>query len=585
MSNEIQGKFYENNPSLPIGDHEYEWTPEMTRDLQRCKKDILYFAENYYYILTLDKGEMVIPLYDCQKRAITSMIDSRFFVLMAPRQCGKTTMFGLYALHLACFSDNQRILIVANKGETAREIFTRIKDAYIAMPNWLKPSVKAIGKEHLELANGSKIHITRTTANAARGKTINLLIIDEMAFIEPGLMEAFWRSTYPVISSSESARILCSSTPNGTKNIFYERWKDAMDNKSNPQADNKSWKCERIYWREIPGRDEEWKRRTIADIGSIERFKQEFDCEFLDLSASAVSDELNQFIMKTIRKPLFSLLDDSYRIYEEYNKHNIYLMGVDVADGIGKDSTCVQILDVTDIDNIKQVAVYNNNKVSPVTFTPLLHQMLLEWGSPPVAIERNNMGAEVVSRIMTDYNYTNLVDWSYKNDGTETRRGVITQTASKDKGVANLRYWLHEAKRTIIYDEETLMELRAFVKVNGKWGARDARIHDDRVMALTWALVGLHRDIIQNHFKVLEYDMAHRPKKIDYISGKIERSFNMPKPEAGETRVMSYDPFLMDIGGNAGEQGNRAIAALESQGYKIVEQKNKYGVDMSYFFN
>lgn len=40
---------------------EYEWR---IREIVRCKKDIVYFAENYFRIVNLDKGLHVIKLYD-----------------------------------------------------------------------------------------------------------------------------------------------------------------------------------------------------------------------------------------------------------------------------------------------------------------------------------------------------------------------------------------------------------------------------------------------------------------------------------------------------------------------------------------
>ena len=64
------------------------------------------------------------------------MRDHRFVACLASRQTGKTTMMTIYALWIACFQDDQRILIVANKEQTAISIFSRVRLAYENLPNY-----------------------------------------------------------------------------------------------------------------------------------------------------------------------------------------------------------------------------------------------------------------------------------------------------------------------------------------------------------------------------------------------------------------------------------------------------------------
>lgn len=94
--------------------------------------------------------------------------------------CGKqyipthnTTLLTIYALWIACFNQDQNIMIVANKESTAIEIFRRVRLAYEQMPNWLKPGVDEYGKTSMMLNNGSRIGISTTTGSAARGTSLN----------------------------------------------------------------------------------------------------------------------------------------------------------------------------------------------------------------------------------------------------------------------------------------------------------------------------------------------------------------------------------------------------------------------------
>ena len=113
--------FYLGNPNLPTENSKFEWTPKMLADLKKAKQNLLYFAENFFYIVNLDRGRELIGLHSCQKRALRGMRDNRFFILLASRQIGKTTMMTIYSLWHACFNSDQRILIVANKEGTAKE--------------------------------------------------------------------------------------------------------------------------------------------------------------------------------------------------------------------------------------------------------------------------------------------------------------------------------------------------------------------------------------------------------------------------------------------------------------------------------
>ena len=66
MSNN-NSDFYLGNTSLPTQSAEFEWTPKMVRDLKKCTKNILTFAENFFYIVNLDRGKDKISLYKYQK--------------------------------------------------------------------------------------------------------------------------------------------------------------------------------------------------------------------------------------------------------------------------------------------------------------------------------------------------------------------------------------------------------------------------------------------------------------------------------------------------------------------------------------
>jgi hypothetical protein len=100
-----------------------------------------------------------------------------------------------------------------------------------------------------------------------------------MAFIPKNIINDFWASTIPIVSSSKNSKIIVVSTPNGADGLYYDIWQQA--NKKDQTGNEEGWKPFRIHWFEAGGiRDEKWKQQQIASIG-LERWKQEFECDFL----------------------------------------------------------------------------------------------------------------------------------------------------------------------------------------------------------------------------------------------------------------------------------------------------------------
>jgi hypothetical protein len=163
---------YMGNPQLPSKNAKFLYTPEMVEEIEKCKNDIVYFAKNYFYIIEPDMGKILIPLLNYQIRLLKAFQDHRYNIVTSSRQSGKTTVLTILALHETCFKDFRNTVIVANKEDTAKMIFKRVKLAYQELPNWLKPGLKSWGQESTEFSNGSTIGISTTSGSAARGSTI-----------------------------------------------------------------------------------------------------------------------------------------------------------------------------------------------------------------------------------------------------------------------------------------------------------------------------------------------------------------------------------------------------------------------------
>lgn len=560
MSKKVKRETYLNNPNLPTVDAQFEYTPVMVKELKKCRTNILHFAENYFYIVHPDEGRQTIQLHSYQKKTLRMIRDNRFNILLFSRQTGKSTIATVFLLWHAIFNDDQHILLVANKEDTAKEIFSRVRLAFEQLPNWLKPGVKEYGKEGMELANGSKIKITTTTSSAGRGSTCNVLFIDEADYIEHNLLNPFWASVYPIISASSKSKIIMASTPRDTSGLFYRLYQKSIS--GDPEN---VWASMKVPWYEVPGRNEKWARQTRAALDDPEKFETEFGCVFRESGDAAIDTEYFETLMSQCIEPLHILEDGHYKIWQVPQEDRVYSAGVDVAEGVGRDASCVQIFDITDPTAIKQVAQYHNNTIAPAQFVTKLHEILQNWGNPLALIERNSCGSQIVDNLRKYHNYENIVSYgkseaNRKND----QLGIICHTNTKNRGLQNFRYWLNVVKSLQIYDIETVREIKTFVRQsNGTWGAQSGK-HDDRVMSMVWSLMLLSDDLVGRYFDVLEVDENRKPLIIKQLDYGIKYYMNPTSIYSQEDTVGVLPAFM------GGSNFNIDVSDLHQQGWSLL---------------
>ena len=505
--------FYLGNKNLPAPETQFEWTAEMVEDLERARKSILHFSR-FFYIVNLDEGKQPIKLYPYQKRILKALVENRFNVVLASRQIGKTTILTIFALWMVCFHDDYRVLLIANKEGTAKNIFKRIRLAYEMLPNFMKPGVVNYAKEGMELANGSSIGISTTTSDAARGESINCLLIDEAAFIPAEFMDDFWESVFPVISSSKKSKIFMLSTPNGVGNLFYNTYNDATENKN-------GWHYERVDWWEVPGRDEKWKEMTMRALGSLEAFNQEYGNEFRAAGENLFDKDQLDELEKTAPDPVYVDDDNYLKVFKDRVDGHYYTIGVDVGEGIGRANSVIQVVDVTEPTNIEQVAVYANNKLDPFNFTAKLVEIAAQWGNPPLLVERNNCGAQVIDALIHTHQYTNIVKYTPSMGSftekveKDNRTGVFSHTNSKFNSMSNFRYWMNVLRCVKINDKQTIEEFKTYIRQdNGIWKKQSDKYLDDRVEALIWAIFILDTKVVEQFYEVTQKDANGKPLKI-----------------------------------------------------------------------
>ncbi len=187
---------------------ELTYTEEQAVEIVKCMEDPVYFIRTYVKIVNVDRGLVPFDMWPFQEEMVKSFHNNRFSIAKMPRQVGKTTTTVGYMLWCVLFQEEYSIAILANKGQLAQEILSRIQKAYEYLPIWLQQGIIVWNKRNIELENGSKIYAYATSAAGVRGGSYNLIFLDEFAFVQHNMALDFFQSTYPVISSGQTSKLM-----------------------------------------------------------------------------------------------------------------------------------------------------------------------------------------------------------------------------------------------------------------------------------------------------------------------------------------------------------------------------------------
>ena len=508
-------QIYLGNPNLKKANVSQSFAPEEVQEFIKCSQDPVYFIREYIKIVSLDEGLVPFNLYDFQEDMVQKFHDDRFNIAKLPRQSGKSTVVTSYLLWYVLFNDNVNVAILANKAATAREMLGRLQLSYENLPKWLQQGILQWNRGSLELENGSKILAASTSASAVRGMSFNVIFLDEFAFIPNHIADQFFSSVYPTISSGKSTKVIIISTPHGM-NMFYKLWHDAERGKN-------EYTTTEVHWSQVPGRDAEWKKQTIANT-SEEQFKVEFECEFLGSVDTLISAaKLRTLVYEDPLKRSAGL-----DIYEEPIKDHIYVMAVDVARGVSKDYSAFTVIDTTEIP-YKLVGKYRNSEIKPIMFPNIIHNVAMAYNHAYVMVEVNDIGGQVADILQFDLEYDNLLMCAMRGragqvvgqgfSGSKTQLGVKMTTTVKKTGCSNLKALLEDDK-LLLADYDIISELTTFIQKGPAWQAEDG-CNDDLAMCLvifSWVALTdyfkeLHDSDVRNQIyleqkEAIEADMA-----------------------------------------------------------------------------
>lgn len=392
---------------------------------------------------------------------------------------GKSITVACYLAWLFNFFKDINIGIVANRAAQAREFLQNTKDIYSRLPIWLVQGLTTWNKTTIANEIGTRILTDVPTGDSFRGFSINCLIIDECAFIQPSRWEEFADSIFPSQSALSWKKNIIISTAKGL-NHFYEIVQKAKLESTNPES--KSTLVE-VAWDEVPRYDskgnlippEKFREQIIKRYGHV-YFEQNYGNSFVGSSETLLSPEALQSLTAS---ETLHILDDMLNVFEEPKEDHVYLMGVDAAKE-GKDFFAVQVLDITSLP-FKQVATAKL-QVNYLTMPDFLYEWGAYFNTAHMIIENNEgAGQSIADMMVNHFEYPNV----YFQDSKFKYPGFRTTKQTRDM-IIRLLQVLMNSNKLEIRDKETILEFQKFELVNGKYQASSG--HDDLIMALALSL-------------------------------------------------------------------------------------------------
>ena len=508
---------------------------ELIQEYARCLQDTNYAIETYLETYDNTQSKYVpFNLFPEQKMMLSNFEEHNDNITKKYRQAGVSTATAAWVskkLQFASKSRPEKILIIANKLDTASEFANKVRGFLNQWPDWIHVgfSKEKDSQKHFKLNNGCEIKAVATSVDALRGYTPTTLIFDEAAYIEAG--DDFWAAC--MASLSTGGKVIVISTPNGYDKIYYEIYEQSIKGLNSFHISELHWEndprfTKDIFWvktkdivqfllnREDYNEDEFIHEKELDKFEDLirngykpcsswfesmvkklkydrRRVAQELESAFLGSGDNVISSEMIEKIKnEDIRDPEEMFVGNQMWIWEKPVEGHRYILGCDVSRGDSEDFTSIVIID---FDERRQVAEYLG-KIPP----DLAADIIYKWGSMYKAYVvtdiTGGMGV-ATSRKLQELDYKDLY---IEGVNTADKWKYNPNVANKVPGLAfnNKRVQIISAfeealrHKFVVRSKRLLNEMSTFVYINGRPDHMKGK-HDDLIMALAMALyVGEH---------------------------------------------------------------------------------------------
>lgn len=539
-------------------------------EVTKCMKNTPYALRTYLqtYDNTVSKY-VPLDLFPDQVSLVEDYEAYNENIALKYRQAGVSTVTAAWASKRLAFAKKtkpEKVLIIANKLDTAVEMANKIRSFTEQWPSWVgigfAPEKNAA--RHFKLNNGCEVKAVATSKDALRGYTPTILIFDEAAYIEAD--GDFWAAC--MASLSTGGKVIVVSTPNGYDPIYYEIYDQSLRGFNDFKITEMFWYRDPRYTKDlymVNTKDivhfllnrEEYKEGSVVDLsvdnpyerdleivkgyirdgykpcsswfeGMVKKLKydrrkvaQELECNFLGSGDNVFDSEVMQNIAKnTLQEPGAKLMGGSLWIWKEPVVGHKYVMGVDVSRGDSEDYSSIEIID---FDEQEQVLEYVA-KVPPDVVADIAYKWGTMYGAYCVIDITGGMGVST-ARKLQELGYKGLyvdnVDSANKWKWDPKINDKIPGLNFNSKRVQIISSFEESARHGFkVRSTRLYNEMNTFVYINGRPDHQKSH-HDDCIMGISMALY-----VGEKSFQQLTKNINHTKAMVDSWSISINENKN-----------------------------------------------------------
>jgi hypothetical protein len=391
-------------------------------------------------------------------------------IILKSRQLGFTTYSALDEFDDTLWKPNTDSLFISYDKDSALDIFDN--KILLAWQHYPK-SLSSLYRLDTERANklkfdfGNDVYSSFSVKTSGRSGTYNKLHVSEMGKIckiDPKKSTEIIAGTIPALPIN--GQVTIESTAEGEFGDFHDMFWDAWDrgkprNRMEYKAFfyNWTWDTEEINkitqivpLSEMDNRDyfrDYQKEHKITDLlltyyylkwvslfkkTDILRQEYPFTPEEAFVSSGIKlfnQDNIASHKRKYGRDP--EIVGD-FKIYDKFIKGHYYILGADVSEGVGLDSSTITVIDLT--YRPKVVATFKDNRIDPKSLAHKITALGRMYDYPMAGVENNNHGYTTLVELKDLYPngqiYKTTV-YDRELDKERTKLGWITNGASKPK--------------------------------------------------------------------------------------------------------------------------------------------------------
>jgi len=509
---------------------------QLILEYTKCVKNTPYALRTYLQTYDNTVSQYVpLELFPDQVSLLEDYEAHNENIALKYRQAGVTTVTAAWASKRLAFASKkkpEKILIIANKLDTAIEMANKVRAFTQQWPKWtgIDFSKEKDSQRHYKLNNGCEVKAVATSKDALRGYTPTILIFDEAAYIEAD--SDFWSAC--MASLSTGGKVIVISTPNGFDPIYYEIYDQALRNMNEFKISEMFWYRDPRYtkdlkfikvddlihyflnrddyktpeiidYNEIPFKDRDYEK--IKEIisqgfkpssswfeGMVKKLKfdkrkvsQELECNFLGSGDNVFDSRLLQDIHQNqLKDPDNKMMGGALWIWKEPVEGHKYIMGMDVSRGDSEDFTSLVIVD---FDEREQVAEYLG-KVPPDVAAEIAYKWGMMYSAFIVIDITGGMGVSS-ARKLQEMGYKNLyidgIDtsnvWKYNAKALDKIPGINFNN-KRVQIIASFEEALRHGFK--IKSSRLYNEMNTFIYINGRPDHQKGH-HDDLIMGIAMA--------------------------------------------------------------------------------------------------